>query len=76
VKIVGDEFASVVPLRTRLVALVRPSPRVPVSVDHVPKSGETGGESVFDTAPPAKFWYRGNAWFVPHALKWMSRNDR
>jgi glycine/D-amino acid oxidase-like deaminating enzyme len=38
--------------------------------------GETGGESVFDTAPPAKFWYRGNAWFVPHALKWMSRNDR
>ena len=38
--------------------------------------GEKGGESVFDTEPPAKFWYRGNAWFVPHALKWMSRNDR
>ena len=38
--------------------------------------GEAGGESVFDTEPPTKFWYRGNAWFVPHALKWMSRNDR
>jgi glycine/D-amino acid oxidase-like deaminating enzyme len=38
--------------------------------------GEKGGESVFDTEPPSTFWYRGNAWFVPHALKWMSRNDR
>ncbi len=38
--------------------------------------GQEGGESVFDTEPPAKFWYRGNAWFVPYALKWMSRNDR
>ena len=38
--------------------------------------GEKGGESVFDTEPPSAFWYRGNAWFVPHALKWMSRNDR
>jgi glycine/D-amino acid oxidase-like deaminating enzyme len=38
--------------------------------------GEKGGESVFDTEPPSAFWYRGNTWFVPHALKWMSRNDR
>ena len=38
--------------------------------------GHEGGESVFDTEPPTKFWYRGNAWFVPHALRWMSRNDR
>jgi glycine/D-amino acid oxidase-like deaminating enzyme len=38
--------------------------------------GQEGGESVFDTEPAAKFWYRGNAWFVPYALKWMSRNDR
>ncbi len=35
-----------------------------------------GGESAFDTPPPSKFFYRGNAWFVPHALKWMSRGDR
>jgi glycine/D-amino acid oxidase-like deaminating enzyme len=38
--------------------------------------GQEGGESVFDKEPPSKFWYRGNAWFVPYALKWMSRNDR
>ena len=38
--------------------------------------GQAGGESVFDTPPPAKFWYSGNGWFVPYALKWMSRNDR
>ncbi|MCA3575240.1 MAG: FAD-binding oxidoreductase [Aestuariivirga sp.] len=38
--------------------------------------GQEGGESVFDTEPPAKAWYHGNAWFVPHAIKWMSRNDR
>ncbi|WP_421694192.1 NAD(P)/FAD-dependent oxidoreductase [Aestuariivirga sp.] len=38
--------------------------------------GGEGGDSVFDTEPPSKFWYRGNAWFVPYALKWMSRNDR
>jgi glycine/D-amino acid oxidase-like deaminating enzyme len=38
--------------------------------------GQPGGESVFDSEPPAKFWYRGNAWFVPHVLGWMSRNDR
>lgn len=38
--------------------------------------GQKGGESAFDTPPPTTFWYRGNAWFVPYALKWMSRNDR
>lgn len=38
--------------------------------------GRSGGESVFGTEPPVKFWYRGNAWFVPYVLKWMSRNDR
>ncbi len=38
--------------------------------------GLPGGESVFDTPPPAKWFYHGNAWFVPHAIKWMSRGDR
>lgn len=38
--------------------------------------GKPGGESVFDTEPPSKWFYHGNAWFVPHALKWMSRGDR
>lgn len=38
--------------------------------------GKPGGESVFDTEPPAKWFYRGNAWFVPHAIRWMSRGDR
>lgn len=38
--------------------------------------GRPGGESVFDTPPPAKWFYTGNAWFVPHAIKWMSRGDR
>jgi glycine/D-amino acid oxidase-like deaminating enzyme len=38
--------------------------------------GQEGGGSVFDTPPPTRFWYNGNAWFVPYALKWMSRNDR
>jgi glycine/D-amino acid oxidase-like deaminating enzyme len=38
--------------------------------------GKPGGESVFDTPPPTKFFYHGNAWFVPYALKWMSRGDR
>ncbi|HRX37622.1 MAG TPA: FAD-binding oxidoreductase [Aestuariivirga sp.] len=38
--------------------------------------GQAGGESVFDTPPPSKFWYRGNDWFVPYAIRWMSRGDR
>lgn len=38
--------------------------------------GQKGGESVFDTPVPSKFFYNGNPWFVPLALKWMSRGDR
>ena len=38
--------------------------------------GRPGGDSVFDTEPPTKWFYRGNAWFVPHAIRWMSRGDR
>ena len=38
--------------------------------------GQKGGESVFDRPLETRFFYRGNAWFVPHAIRWMSRNDR
>ena len=38
--------------------------------------GHKGGESVFDRPLETRFFYRGNAWFVPHAIRWMSRNDR
>ncbi len=38
--------------------------------------GQKGGESVFDTPPPTKWFYHGNAWFVPYAIRWMSRGDR
>lgn len=38
--------------------------------------GQTGGESVFDTPIPTKFFYTGNPWFVPAAIRWMSRQDR
>ena len=38
--------------------------------------GQKGGESVFDRPLETRFCYRGNAWFVPHAIRWMSRNDR
>jgi glycine/D-amino acid oxidase-like deaminating enzyme len=38
--------------------------------------GQSGGDSVFDAPMPAKFFYRGNPWFVPHAIRWMSRGDR
>ena len=38
--------------------------------------GQAGGGSVFDRPMPAKFFYRGNPWFVPHAIRWMSRKDR
>ena len=38
--------------------------------------GQPGGESVFDSEPPAKWFYRGNPWFVPYAIRWMSRQDR
>lgn len=35
-----------------------------------------GGDSVFDMPIPTKFFYHGNPWFVPHAIRWMSRKDR
>ncbi|MCB1377044.1 MAG: FAD-binding oxidoreductase [Alphaproteobacteria bacterium] len=38
--------------------------------------GQKGGESVFDRQMDSRFFYRGNAWFVPHAIRWMSRLDR
>jgi glycine/D-amino acid oxidase-like deaminating enzyme len=38
--------------------------------------GKPGGDSVFDTPVPSKFFYNGNPWFVPLALRWMSRGDR
>lgn len=38
--------------------------------------GQAGGESVFDRPMATKFFYRGNAWFVPYAIRWMSRKDR
>ena len=38
--------------------------------------GRAGGDSVFDRPPPAVPFYRGNAWFVPYAIRWMSRHDR
>ncbi len=38
--------------------------------------GRAGGDSVFDRPPPTAPFYRGNAWFVPYAIRWMSRHDR
>jgi len=38
--------------------------------------GQKGGDSVFDQPLETRVFYRGNAWFVPHAIRWMSRNDR
>ncbi len=38
--------------------------------------GQPGGESVFDRPLPASPFYRGNPWFVPWAIRWMSRHDR
>lgn len=38
--------------------------------------GRAGGESVFDRPLETRFFYRGNAWFVPHAIRWLSRGDR
>jgi glycine/D-amino acid oxidase-like deaminating enzyme len=37
---------------------------------------QPGGDSVFDRPLDTRFFYRGNAWFVPHAIRWMSRADR
>lgn len=38
--------------------------------------GQTGGDSVFDRPMETRFFYHGNAWFVPFAIRWLSRNDR
>lgn len=38
--------------------------------------GQPGGDSVFDRPADTRFFYHGNAWFVPHALRWLSRGDR
>ena len=38
--------------------------------------GQQGGESVFDTPVPSRFFYTGNPWFVPYAIRWLSRGDR
>lgn len=38
--------------------------------------GKEGGDSAFDTPPETRFFYRGNAWFVPCAIRWLSRGDR
>ena len=38
--------------------------------------GARGGDSVFDTPPPAVPFYWGNPWFVPLAIRWMARHDR
>ncbi len=38
--------------------------------------GKPGGESAFDTPLPSKFFYTGNPWFVPYAIRWLSRGDR
>lgn len=36
---------------------------------------EPGGDSAFDRPLPTAPLYRGNAWFVPLAIRWMSRHD-
>jgi len=38
--------------------------------------GQPGGESAFERPMPALPFYRGNPWFVPLAIRWMSRHDR
>ena len=38
--------------------------------------GEAGGESAFDRPMPSIPLYWGNPWFVPYAIRWMSRKDR
>ena len=38
--------------------------------------GQSGGNSAFDTPPPTRFFYNGNPWFVPYAVRWLSRKDR
>jgi glycine/D-amino acid oxidase-like deaminating enzyme len=38
--------------------------------------GQKGGESAFDRPVPSSPLYWGNPWFVPLAIKWMSRHDK
>lgn len=38
--------------------------------------GQPGGDSMFDKPLPTMPFYRGNPWFVPHVVRWMSRHDR
>jgi glycine/D-amino acid oxidase-like deaminating enzyme len=38
--------------------------------------GQPGGESAFDLPPETRFYYRGNPWFVPAGIRWLSRKDR
>ncbi len=38
--------------------------------------GQKGGESAFDRPVPSSPLYWGNPWFVPGAIKWLSRHDR
>jgi glycine/D-amino acid oxidase-like deaminating enzyme len=37
---------------------------------------QAGGESAFDRPVPSIPLYRGNPWFVPLAIRWLSRHDR
>jgi glycine/D-amino acid oxidase-like deaminating enzyme len=38
--------------------------------------GQKGGDSAFDRPMPSIPFYNGNPWFVPAAIRWMSRKDR
>jgi glycine/D-amino acid oxidase-like deaminating enzyme len=38
--------------------------------------GLKGGDSAFDRPIPSSPLYWGNPWFVPYAIRWLSRNDR
>lgn len=38
--------------------------------------GKAGGGSAFDRPMPSIPLYWGNPWFVPHAIRWLSRKDR
>jgi glycine/D-amino acid oxidase-like deaminating enzyme len=38
--------------------------------------GQPGAESAFERPFPTVPFYRGNAWFVPHAIRWLARHDR
>jgi glycine/D-amino acid oxidase-like deaminating enzyme len=38
--------------------------------------GRAGADSAFDRPIPTMPFYRGNPWFVPHAIRWLARHDR